>query len=106
MDSDGEDKVWFISKEALRDVKGYLEMKKAMGAAIEMPSGWIEGDVQHSHLRVERALRPSSTRLTRKRVGLSEEIDEEAQTPKRRRSWPEIDPYRSNSDRGSLLCDS
>jgi len=92
MDSDDEDKVWFMSSEALRDVKAYLQVKKATGEVIEMPSGWMEGGVKHSHLRTERALLSSSALLTKKRVGTPEDNSEEAQKPKRRRSWPEIDP--------------
>jgi len=106
MDSDDEDKVWFMSSEALRDVKAYLQVKKATGEAIEMPSGWMEGGVKHSHLRTERALLSSSALLTKKRVGTPEDNSEEAQKPKRRRSWPEIDPYVSKPNRGSLLCNS
>jgi hypothetical protein len=103
IESGEEERVWFLSREALLDVKGYLQVKKVTGAAIEMPSGWTEGSVQRSHLRVERALRPSSTRLTSKRVGTPEDDCEEAQKPKRRRSWPEIDPYASKPNRASLL---
>lgn len=105
MDSDEEDKVWFMSREALRDVKGYLQVKKATGAAVEMPSGWMEGGVQHSRQRVDRTMRSSSTRLTRKRVGAPEDNDEVAHRPKRRRSWPEIGPYGSKDYKGSLLYD-
>lgn len=106
MDSDEEDKVWFMSREALRDVKGYLQVKKTMGAAIEMPSGRREGGVQHSTLPVERDLLSPSARLTRKRSGTPEDSDGEAQKPKRRRSWPEVDSYVFKPNREFLLCDS
>jgi len=96
-----EDKVWFMSKEALQDVKGYLQVKKAAGAAIEVFSG-EEGDVRHPHLRVERVLRSPSTRPTRKRGSSPEDNDEIAQKPKRRRSWPDVDPYGSKLRTSSL----
>ena len=103
MDGDEEETVWFMSKGALRDLKGYLQVKKARGVAIEMPSGWKEDDVGRSDPRVGRALRSPFARLTRKRVGTPEDNDEEAQKPKRRRSWPEIDPCASKPNRGPLL---
>ncbi|KAF9654316.1 hypothetical protein BDM02DRAFT_92140 [Thelephora ganbajun] len=104
-DGDEEDKVWFMSKQALQDVKGYLQVKKAVGAAIEVRSGGdLEGDVRHSPLRVERAPRSSSTRLARKRGSGPYDKNEEAQKPKRRRSWPEINPFVSKTRTGSLPC--
>lgn len=102
-DGDEEDKVWYMSREALQDVKGYLQVKKATGAAMEMP---LEKDVRHSSLRVERVLRLPSTRPIRKRTSALEDNDEGARKPKRRRSWPEIDPYASKPRTGSLLCSS
>ena len=103
-DGDEEDKIWFMSREALQDVKGYLQVKKAMGAAIEVRSGGEEGDVRHSHPRVKGILRSPYTRPTRKRISSPEDSNEEAQKPKRRRSWPDIDPYVSKSRTGSLPC--
>jgi len=102
-DGDEEDKEWFMSREVLQDVKGYLQVKKAAGAAIEvLRSGGEGGPIRHSHLRVERILRSPSTRPTRKRTGSPEDNNEETQKPKRRRSWPEIDLYASKIRTGSL----
>lgn len=96
VDSDEEDKVWFMSREALKDVKGYLQVKKATGAAVEMPSGGKEGGARLSHTRAERAVCLSSTRPTRKLACTPEVSEEETQTPKRRRSWPETNSYGTN----------
>jgi len=102
-DGNEEDEIWFMSKEALRDVKGYLQVKKAAGAAIEVLLGGEEGGSRHSHSRgVERVLRSSSTRPSRKRGSSPEDNSKVAQKPKRRRSWPEIDPYSSKPRTGSL----
>ena len=102
-DGDEEDKVWLMSEEALQDVKGYLQVKKAAGGAIEVHLGGEEGGVRHSHLQVESAPRSSSTRPTRKRGSNPEDNHDEALKPKRRRSWPEINPYPSKPRAGSLL---
>lgn len=102
-DGDEEDKIWFMSSEALQDVKGYLQVKKATGAAIEVRSGEEEGDARRSHLLVERIPRSSSTWPTRKRTS-SPEDNSEIQKPKRRRSWPSVDPYVSKPRTGSLPC--
>lgn len=85
-DGDEGDKVWFMSREALQDVKGYLQVKKATGAAMEIRSGGEEGDVRQSHLRAERILHSSSTRSTRKRTSSPEDDSEGVQKPKRRRT--------------------
>ena len=98
-DGDEEDKVWFMSREALQDVKGYLQVKKAMGTAIDVRPGG-EGDVRHSHLQVERVLRSSSIQPTRKRPSSPGYNSEENQKPKRRRSWP----YASKPHTDSLPC--
>ena len=103
-DGDEGDKIWFMSREALQDVKGYLQVKKATGAAMEVRSGGEEGEIRSSHLRVERTPRSSSTRPTRKRAGSPEDDSEEVQKPKRRRSWPGVDPYVSKPRVGSLPC--
>jgi len=92
-DGDGEDKTWFVSRETLRDIKGYLQVKKAAGAAIESRSGGEEGDILHSSLRVDRLLRSSSTRPTIKRTNGPEDTSEEIRIPKRRRSCPDVDSY-------------
>ena len=89
MDSDEEDKVWFMSRETLQDIKGYLRVKKATGAAMEMRLGGEALGTRHPQPRVEGALRASSTRPTRKRINALGDNDG-AQNPKRRRSWPEI----------------
>lgn len=89
MDSDEEDKVWFMSKETLQDVKGYLRVKKATGGATEMRLGGEALGTQHPRQRVEKVLRTPSTRPTRKRVNTLED-DDGVQGSKRRRSWPEI----------------
>jgi len=91
-DGDEGDKVWFMSEEALQDVKGYLQVKKAAGAAIDVRLGGEEGGV----------LRSSSTRPTRKRGSSPETDNEVSQKPKRRRSWPEMTPYASKTRTGSL----
>ena len=103
-DGDEGDKIWFMSKEALQDVEGYLRVKKAAGAAIEVRSGGEEDDVRHSHLRVERTPRSSSTWLKRKRTISPEDNGEEVQKSKRQRSWPGVDPYVSKPRIGSLPC--
>jgi len=104
-DGGEEDKIWFMSREVLQDVKGYLQVKKAAGAAIEvLHSGGEGGPIRNSPLRVERILRSPSTQPTRKRTSSPEDDNEETQKPKRRRSWPEIDPYVSKIRTGSLQC--
>ena len=103
-DGDEEDKVWLMSEETLQDVKGYLQVKKAAGAAIEVISGGEEGGVRHPHLRVGKFLRSSPTRSARKRSSSPEDDSEEAQKQKRRRSWPESNTYVSKPCTGSLLC--
>jgi len=99
-----EDKVWLMSEEALQDVKGYLQVKKAAGAAVEVYLGGAEGGVRHSQPRVERVLRSPSARPARKRSSSPEGSNEEAQKPKRRRSWPAINPHESKHLTDSLLC--
>ena len=106
MDGDEEEIVWILSREALLDVKGYLQVKKAIGTAIEMPSGWMDGGVQHPHLRAETTTRPPLKRLTRKRVGTSEDNDAGGQKSKQRRSWPEIHPYAFKPKRRPSLGNS
>lgn len=101
---DEEDKVWLMSEEVLQDVKGYLQVKKAAGAAVEVHSGGEEGGVRHSHPRAEKALRPSPTRSAKKRSSSPEDNSEEAQKRKRRRSWPDTNPYVSEPRTGSLPC--
>ena len=104
-DSGEEDKVWFMSRETLQDVKGYLQVKKAAGAAMEMRLEDEEGSVPHPHPpRIEMALRSPSARQTMKRTGTPENDNEETQKPKRRRSWPEIDAYAPEPHAGSPLC--
>lgn len=97
-DGDGEDKMWLMSEEALRDVKGYLQVKKAAGTVIEVCLGGEEGDARRSRLRVE-----SSPRLTRKRSSSPEDDNEEVQESKRRRSWPGVNLYASKPHKVSPL---
>ena len=100
-DGGGEDQVWVMSRETLQDVKGYLQVKKATGAAMEVRSGGEEGDLR---LQAERILCTVPTRPTRKRTS-PEDGNEEKQKQKRRRSWPDINLYVSDSRTGSLPCD-
>ena len=102
-DSDGEDQVWVMSREALEDVRGYLQVKKAKGVAMEVRSGGEESDVRHLHLRADRILHATSTRPTKKRTS-PECGGEEKQKQKRPRSWPDTNLYASESHTGSLLC--
>ena len=99
-----EDKVWLMSEEALQDVKGYLQVKKAAGAAVEVHLGGEEGSVRRSHPRVERVLCSPSTRPASKRSSSSEYNDEEVPKPKRRRSWPAANPCVSKYRSDSLPC--
>ena len=99
-----EDKVWLMSEETLQDVKGYLQVKKAAGAAVEVHLGDEEGGVRYSQPRVERFLCSPSTRPARKRSSSPEGDDDGAQKPKRRRSWPAANPYVSEHRTDSLPC--
>ena len=99
-----EDKLWLMSEEALRDVKGYLQVKKAAGAAIEMHLGGEEGGVGHPYPQAEEVLRSPSTRPARKRSSSPEDNSGEAQDRKRRRSWPAASPYASKPHTDSPLC--
>jgi hypothetical protein len=101
-DSNEEDKVWLMSEGAMQDVKGYLQVKKAAGAAIEVHQGGEEDSVRRSHLRVEKLLRSSSTGPSKKRTSGPERNSAGAQKSKRRRSWPEYGSYASESSTGSL----
>jgi hypothetical protein len=103
VDGDEEEKVWYMSREALQDVKGYLQVKKATGAAMEMR---LETDIRHSHLRAERVTPSSSTWPTRKRTSTPKGNKEEPRKPKRRRSWPEVEPYVSKPRAGPPLGSS
>ena len=87
-DGYGEDRMWLVSREALQDVKGYLQIKKATGAAIEVREEEEEGGIRHSHLRDDKLLCSSPIRPTRKRTSSPEDASEEMQKSKRRRSWP------------------
>jgi len=99
-----EDKVWLMSEEALQDVKGYLQVKKAAGAAVEVHVGGEEGGVRRSYPRVEGVLGLPPTRSERKRSSSPEDNDEGAQKPKRRRSWPAANPHVSKHRTDSLPC--
>jgi len=96
-----EDKVWLMSEEALQDVKGYLQVKKASGAAVEVHLGGEEGCVRCSYPWVGRS---PSTLPTRKRSSSPEENNEGVRGPKRQRSWLAAKPYVSNPRTDSLLC--
>ena len=102
-DSDGEDQAWVMSREALEDVRGYLQIKKATGVAMEVRSGGEESDVRHLHLRADRILHMSSTRPAKKRTS-PEDGGEEKQKQKRPRSWPDTNIYAFESHTDSLLC--
>ena len=97
-----EDEVWLMSEETLQDVKGYLQVKKAAGAAIEVHLGGEEDGVRHSYPRVEKALYLPSTRPAKKRSSSLEDDNGEARKPKRRRSWPAAHPYISKPRTDSL----
>lgn len=100
-DDDGEDQVWVMSKEALQDVRSYLQVKRATGAAMEVRSGGGEGNLR---LRTERILRTAPSRPTRKRTS-PEDCGRENQNQKRRRSWPDTNLYAFDSLTGSLPSD-